>query len=452
MTRWPSMTLAAGPVEVPDRTRRDMSRPVLYHYDPAFKEFFAETCDLLQQVFRTEYDVVIMQAEAVLGIEAAAASLIAPGDKVLNLVSGVFGKWFEGFIERFGGEVIEIAVPYNEAIDPNNVRKVLEDHPGIKYLSVVHSETPSGTINPVAEIGQIAREFGVLTICDTVSGLGSEVMSPEEWGLDVAIAGPQKCLGGTPGLSMMSISPAAWQAMEAHPNPVRGSFLSILDWKDTWLAEQRFPYTPSVSEIYALESTLAQTLEEGIEHMAGRHQAIARACRAGVRALGLELWAASEEIAAPCVTAVQIPDGLTDSEIRGTMRNRYGVMISPGYGDLNGKLFRLGHMGMAAHPTMLASQLAILERSLADLGYPVELGAGVGAAMVALTCWDDESGVVGSLAGLLNGPLVFDSCARHADFWCSWCQQGYQPGFDSWTKFGDCPPKTVVREPSVAVL
>ncbi|HKG24861.1 MAG TPA: alanine--glyoxylate aminotransferase family protein [Thermomicrobiales bacterium] len=392
MTKWPRMNLAAGPVEVPQRTLREMARPVLYHYDPAFIEVFAHTCDLLKRVYRTEYDVVIMQGEAILGLEAAAASLIAPGDKVLNLVSGVFGKWFQLFIDKFGGETIELAVPYDDAIDPDDVRKALDANPGVKYLSVVHSETPSGTHNPVKEIGNIAREFGVLTLVDTVSGLGAELLSPEEWGLDVAIAGPQKCLGGLPGLCLMSISPAAWEAMERRPNPLRGSYLSILDWKDAWLEKKRFPYTPSVTEVYALESTLTQTMDEGMERVVARHQTIARACREAVKALGLTLWPAREEIAASCVTAVKMPDGLTDDQIRGTMRHRYGVEISPGYGDLFGKLIRLGHMGPSAHPTTLAAQLAILERSLLDCGYPVQLGTGVGAAMAALAGWNDSEG------------------------------------------------------------
>lgn len=389
MVKWPRMTMAAGPVEVSERTLRDQHRPVLYHYDPAFKEIFANTTSLLKQVYGTQHDVVIMQGEAILGLEAAAASLIAPGDKVLNLVSGVFGKWFQDFIERFGGETIEIAVPYNDAIDPEDVRKALHANPGIKYMSLVHSETPSGTVNPVKEIGRIAREFGVITMCDTVSGLGGEQVVPEEWGLDVAIAGPQKCLGGTPGLSLMAISPAAWEAMERHPKPVRASFLSILDWKTAWIEENKFPYTPSVTEIYALESVLTQALEEGMDRMAWRHQVIAKACREGAKALGLELWPVRESIAAPCVTAVKMPAGLTDQQVRGTMRDKYGVMISPGYGELHGKLFRLGHMGPAAHPTSLAAQLAILERALHENGYPVQFGAGVGAAMAALDGWSD---------------------------------------------------------------
>lgn len=387
MTNWPVMNLSGGPVEMTSRTLRDMARPMMYHYDPAFIEFFDHTCQLLQQVYRTRYDVVIMQSEAVLGLEAAAASLISPGDKVLNLVSGVYGKGYQDFIEKYGGVTIEVAVPYNEAVDPGEVRRALRDNPGIKFLSVVHCETPSGTVNPVKEIGAVAREFGVITIVDTVSGLAGQVLSPEEWGIDVAIAGPQKCLGGPPGLSLMAISPAAWQAMENRPSPVRGTFLSILDWKTTWLEQRRFPYTPSVSDVYGLESALTQALEEGIEQYAARHAAIARACRAGVKALGLELWPAREEIAAPAVTAIKLPAGLADALLRQHIRQRYGIMISGGYGELLGQLFRLGHMGQAAHPTYLAAQLAILERSLADLGYPVQWGAGVGAAMAALEGW-----------------------------------------------------------------
>src|SRR5918997_5050235 len=297
-TTWPRLNLAAGPVQVTNQTLRDAGRPILYHYDPAFIELFARTSGLLQEVFRTQYDVVIMQGEAILGLEAAAAGLLSPGDKVLNLVSGVFGKWFEEFIHKYGGKTIELAVPYNDAIDPEDVRRALHANPGVKYLSVVHSETPSGTHNPVQAIGAIAHEFGVLTMVDTVSGLGAELLSPEDWGMDIAIAGPQKCLGGTPGLSLMTVSPTAWEALEKRDPPLRGSFLSILDWKETWLEGRRFPYTPSVSDVYALESVLTQVLEEGMERHAARHAIIARACREGVRALGFDLWPAREEIAA----------------------------------------------------------------------------------------------------------------------------------------------------------
>jgi pyridoxamine--pyruvate transaminase len=384
--------MASGPVDVTAETLRAMQRPVLYHYDPAFIEIFSRTTDLLKRVFQTEYDVVIMQAEAILGLEAAIASLISPGDKVLNLVSGVFGKGMEDFIRKYGGDPVELSVPYNAAIDPDDVRRVLQTIPDIRYLTVVHSETPSGTVNPVREICRITREFNVISIVDTVSGLGSELLSPADWAMDVAVAGPQKCLGGTPGLSLISVSPAAWAAMEARREPLRGSFLSLLDWKSTWIENGRFPYTPSVTEIYALESVLDQALREGMEVFVARHQASARAARAAVGALGLELWAESEAIATACCTAVTVPDGLDAAEIIETLRSRYGVMIAGGYGALAGKLFRLGHMGQAAHPTMVAAQVGMLERTLLDLGMSFRPGAGVGAALESFEGWDDASG------------------------------------------------------------
>ena len=384
-TTWPRLNLAAGPVQVMDQTLRDAARPVLYHYDPAFIELFARTSGLLKRCFAPNTTWSSCRARPSSGSRRPPPVSSRRGQGAQSRLRRL-RQVVRGFHSQVRRRDDRASCPYNDAIDPEDVRQALHANPGVKFLSVVHSETPSGTHNPVQEIGAVAHEFGVLTMVDTVSGLGAELLSPEEWGMDIAIAGPQKCLGGTPGLSLMTISPAAWEALEARkPEPLRASFLSILDWKSAWLEGKRFPYTPSVSEIYSLESVLDQTLAVGMERFVDRQQTIARACREGVKALGLELWPAREEIAAACVTAVRVPEGIDDAELRGTMRHRYGVMISPGYGELQGQLFRLGHMGPAqAHPTILAAQLAVLERSLADLGYPVQLGAGVGAAMAAL--------------------------------------------------------------------
>jgi pyridoxamine--pyruvate transaminase len=179
--------------------------------------------------------------------------------------------------------------------------------------------------------------------------------------------------------------------MEQRDMPLRGSFLSLLDWKSSWIEQGRFPYTPSVSEIYSLESVLEQTLRDGMEAVVGRHQAIARASRAGVTAMGLDLWAESELIATACCTAVRTPEGVSAEDIISTLRSRYGVMISGGYGDLSGKLFRLGHMGVSAHPTLAIAQLGLIELALTDLGMALPRGAGVAAALEALAGWDDST-------------------------------------------------------------
>lgn len=392
MVSHPRLTLASGPVDVSAETLRAMQRPVVYHYDPLFLETFRHTTELMARVFQTSYDIVLLQAEAIAGLEAAAASVIEPGTKVLNLVSGVFGKGFEDWIIKYGGEVIEVAVPYNAAIDPEDVRRAFTLHPDISVVSVVHSETPSGTFNPVKDIGQIAREHGAITIVDTVSGLLAEDFSPEEWGMDIAVAGPQKCLAGVPGMSLIAVSPEAWARMESLQKPLRGSFLSLLDWKSTWIDNGRFPYTPSVSDVYALQSVLQQTLDEGVAKIVARHQVSTRATQAAVQALGLELWAESVEIASTSCTAVKMPAGINDADLRNRMRNQYGVMISGGYGAVSGKLFRLGHMGLSAHPTAVIAQIGVLERSLVDLGYQLELGRGVGAALAEFANWDDAAG------------------------------------------------------------
>jgi pyridoxamine--pyruvate transaminase len=386
---WPQLSAASGPGEVTNRTLRDHVRPVVNHYDPAFVALFARATELLQQVFQTRRDVVVLQGETVLGMEAVAASVFSPGDKVLNLVSGIFGKWFERFIERAGAQVIELAVPYNDAVDPDAVRRALRQHPDVKFLSVVHAETPSGTVNPIDAICAIAREAGVVTIVDTALGIGSHVLRTDDWGIDVAVAGPQKALGGVPGLCPIAVSPRAWEVMERRrPHPLRESYLSVLDWRESWVARRSFPYTPSVSLVYALESVAAQAVEVGLDRHIARHERIGRAARAGVRAIGLRIWPVRDEIACNAVTTVQTPDGVEAGALVAHMRERYGVKISGGYKELAGKTFRLGHMGASAHPVPLAGLLAVLERSLADLGWRAALGAGVGAAMSVLGDWE----------------------------------------------------------------
>lgn len=387
MISWPYMSMATGPGDVTVQTLRDHIRPMVHYTDPAFMELFERTTALLQQVYRTRNDVVIMQGETVLGMEAVAACLVSPGDRVLALSSGIFGRWFRQLFARSGAETIEVAVPDNEAIQPEDVRRALRQHRGIKALSVIHCETPSGTINPVAEICQIAAEFGVITVVDASLSLAGEALLPDTWGIDVAVAGPHKCLGGVPGLALLAVSPRAWEALERRTPPLRESYLSLLDWRESWIAHRRFPYTPSVSLVYALESVLTQALEIGLDRCIGRHAIIGRACRAGIQALGLKLWPAREAIATNAVTAIQIPEGVPGSTVVAHMRERYGVKIAGGYREMADRVIHLGHMGPSAHPARLAALLALLERTLADLGVPVRLGAGVGAAMAVLADW-----------------------------------------------------------------
>ncbi len=379
----PDFTLSAGPVTVTARTLAGLGKPMLYHYDPEFKAAFQRTQDKVAQIFKTKNDIVLMQGEAIVGLEGALRSLITPGMHVLNLVQGVFGKGTGYWISGFGAELHELEVGYDDAVSPEAVEAYLDEHPEIQMVCLVASETPSGTVTDVAAIGPMCRDRGILTYIDTVSGVLGMPWETDEWGLDLCVAGAQKCLGGPPGVAMISVSQKAWDAIYANSLAPRDSYLSLIDWKEKWLGEGRFPYTPSVSDMGGLEAALDQALEEGIDEVVSRHQRAAEVTRAGAKAMGLELWAVREEIVSACVTSIRLPDDLDNAVVRDHARERYGVMLSHGQGA--GNLVRLSHMGPTAGGMYSIVGLAALGRSLADLGMAVDIGAGIEAALAVLS-------------------------------------------------------------------
>ncbi|MBC9935866.1 MULTISPECIES: alanine--glyoxylate aminotransferase family protein [unclassified Leucobacter] len=376
-------TLSAGPTMATHRTLAALGKPILYHYDPLFLETFRRTQEKAARVFKTKNDMILMQGEAIVALEGAARSLVKPGMQVLNLVQGVFGKGMGYWLTSFGAEVFELEVAYNEAVDPAAVEDFLKSHPGIELVTLVHSETPSGTITDCKAIGPIAKKYGALTLIDAVSSIGGLEFETDEWQLDVVVTGAQKCLAGPPGIGMMSVSPAAWDRIENNPAAPRASYVSLLDWKEKWLDGGVFPYTPSVSDVHGLESVLDQVLEEGLDEAIARHTLAAEATRAGVVAMGLELWAASPGIAANCVTSVRLPEHLDHVEVRTHVREKYGVMLSSGQGA--GNLMRLAHMGPTASGMYPIVGLAALGRGLKDLGMDVNVGAGIDAALEVLS-------------------------------------------------------------------
>ena len=375
----PDFTLSAGPVGVSPRVLAALGSPIVYHYDPVFIDRFRRTSEKVKQVFQTTSDVLLLQGEAILGLEAATRALVAPGTKVLNLVQGVFGKGEGYWLRDLGAELHELEVAYNDAVDPADVERYLDEHPGIEVVTVVHSETPSGTWADVSAIGPIAHAHGAVTMVDCVSSLGGMPLHADDWKLDVCVAGAQKCIGGPPGLTLMSVSEHAWERIRANVAAPRASYLSMLDWKEQWLEGGKFPFTPSVTDVYGVEAAVDELLEEGLESSISRHTQTAAACRAGVRAIGLELWPRSDEIAAACVTAIAVPDGLTDVQVRAHCRERYGVMLSSGQGA--GNLVRIGHMAGSARSLHPVVGLAALGQTLRDLGVRVAIGDGIEAAL-----------------------------------------------------------------------
>jgi pyridoxamine---pyruvate transaminase len=379
----PDFTLSAGPTMASARTLAALGSPITYHYDPDFLAAFSRTQDKVAQIFKTTNDVILMQGEAIVGLEGAARSLTRPGMHVLNLVQGVFGKGMGYWLEAFGAVLHEIEVGYDDAVSPEAVDRYLTEHPEIELMTVVASETPSGTVSDMSALGPIAHRHGVLTLVDAVSGIGGMEIETDAWGLDVCVAGAQKCLGGPPGIALVSVSDAAWQSILGNDTAPRASYLSLIDWKEKWLDTGVFPYTPSVSDMHGLESVCDQMLEEGVANSIDRHRNSAEVTRAGIRAMGLELWPVSDAIAATCVTAVRLPDGVEHVTLRNYIRDRYGVMLSSGQGA--GNLIRIAHMGPSASGLYPIVGLSALGRALIDLGRQVDVGAGIEAALETLS-------------------------------------------------------------------
>lgn len=385
----PVFTLTAGPVDAYPEVLRALGRTVLYDYDPAFQAFYEEVALKAQKVMGTPTPPLILQGEPVLGLEAAAASLIAKDDVVLNLASGVYGKGFGYWAARYAGELREIEVPYNEAIDPEELRAFLKENPDVKVVSACHHDTPSGTINDIDAIGAVVAEAGALLIVDAVSSFGGMKVSPASCQAAVFVTGPNKCLGCPPGLSLVAVSDAGWDKIEANPDAPFASMLSFKDWRHAWKKTEAFPFTPSVAEINGLDAALTRYLDEGAENVWARHALTAEVCRAGIRGLGLEIWAAREDIASPTTTSVKMPDGIDAADVLAETRARYGVSLSAGRAETLGKLLRIGHMGPTAQPAYALVAVAAVGGAMKALGVEVDIGAGLAAAQ---THWDESIG------------------------------------------------------------
>ena len=381
----PVITLSAGPVGVYPRVLRAMSMPVQYDFDPYFQQFYEEVGKKVSRALRIDDPPLILQCEPAPGIEASAASLISKRDVVLNLVSGVYGKGFGYWSDRYNKELIEIEVPYNAAIDPQQVEDAFRQRPDISIVSAVHHDTPSGTINPLREIGEIVRRNDGLLIVDAVSSWGGMDIHPGDCHADIFITGPSKCLGGAPGLTIIAVSDRAWAHIEANPDAPFASILSLKDWRYACDRDQAFPFTPSVSEINGLDAAVVNYLEEGPENVWARHSLTAKACRAGIRAMGCELWAESESIASDTTTAVSVPAGVEDEQLRMAVRRIFGVVFSSGRGETNGKLIRIGHMGQVAQPIYSLVAITALGGALNHLGVKVDTNSGIDAAMSVIT-------------------------------------------------------------------
>jgi len=387
MTKRPiDFMLTAGPVQLSDRVRTALGGPLMFDYSEPFMHLFRDTQEKFKAFMKTKNDIVFMQGEALLGLEAISVCGLDPGTVAINVESGHYGEGNRYFIEKYAGVAVPIETAWNTVAEPEQVEAALKAHPEAKILWLVHCETPCGTQADLETLAKLGKQYGKLVFVDSVSCAGSVPVEVDEWGIDIVCVGSQKVLGAPPGLSAMSVSEAAWDLFRSVQRPNRYSYFSILDWKELWLEKGIWPYTASVTEMAALNAAVTEYLDVGHEEHFRRYAEVARATRAGVRAMGLELWPDRDAHACSVATAVAVPEGVDDEELRRRMVDQFGVMISGSLFNtpIYGKLVRIGHMGGTCSPPYALIALSAMGHCLRQMGCAVDVGAGIEAALAEL--------------------------------------------------------------------
>jgi serine---pyruvate transaminase len=367
--------MSPGPTPVPPEVSAAGALPIIHHRTPEFGAVFTRVNENLKKVFLTESDVFTYAASGTGAFEGAIQNLFSPGDKVLVVNNGNFGNRWVKMSRAFGLEVTELKYDWGVKADNDEIAEALSRDPGIKAAMCVLSETSTGTVNDVE--GFARATGGVISVVDAVSGLGACPLRTDEWGVDVVVAGSQKALMTPPGLGFVSVSERAMRAHEEAGMP-----RYYFDWTAAKKAYAKNPpqtaWTPAVSVIIQLDIALQRLLDEGLENVFERHVMLGRAAREGIKGMGLKLFGPDEDMNS-AVTAAYVPDGVDGKQLVRLMFREHGIQVAGGQGPMEGRIFRIGHCGYFDAYDIIAT-IAAAELALESLGYPVELGRGVGAA------------------------------------------------------------------------
>jgi aspartate aminotransferase-like enzyme len=365
--------ITPGPTPVPPEVSSKEGLPILHHRTSEFGVIFSQVIEDLKLVFQTKNDVLLTAGSGTASLESAVANLLSPGDKALVISTGWFGDRFKKICDSYGVNALFIREPEGDVAIPSKVEEMLKQNPDIKVVFVTHTETSTGVVNPIQEIGDIVAKTKAVMAVDSVSGLAGQDLQTDNWHCDVVCTGSQKGLMTAPGLAIMSVGPKAWPLVEASKSP-----RFYFDWRKMKksVADKETPFTPPVTIVVAQAEALRLLKQEGLQNVFARHLWLAEATRAGVKALGLEIFA---KVPCSVLTSIKVPAGLNGKVIVKKLREDYGVSIAGGQGDLDGKILRLAHMGYMERFDVIIA-LSALEMILHELGHPVQLGKGVAAA------------------------------------------------------------------------
>ena len=378
-----NLLLIPGPTPVPESVLLAMAKHPIGHRSGDFSKVIGELTEGLQWPHQTQQDVLMLAASGTGAMEAAIINFLSPGDRILVGNNGKFGERWGKLSRAFGLKVTEITAEWGQPLPPEAFRAQLaaDADKQIKAVIITHSETSTGVLNDLVAINQHVKEHGEsLIIVDAVTSLGATHIPVDEWGLDVVASGSQKGYMLPPGLGFVAVSEKAWQAYETAKLP--RFYLDLGAYKKA-TDKNSSPFTPPVTLMYGLQVALQMMRSEGLAEIFARHQRLAQATRAGIKALGLPLLA-PDNAASPAVTAVA-PTAVEAEQIRATMRKQFDIALAGGQDHLKGKIFRIGHLGFVSERDML-TVLSALEVTLRELGYEgMTPGGGVAAAAKILT-------------------------------------------------------------------
>ena len=369
--------MTPGPTPAPPEVLAAIAQPVVHHRGPDYKKLYAECLGRLREVFRTESEVMLFGVSGTGAMESAVANICSPGERVLVVSAGYFGERWAKIAAAYRADVDHLRYAWGEIPSPDDVATRLSERDATAVL-LTHSETSTGVVSDLQSFAAVVREAGALSVVDAISSLGAVPLETDAWAIDVVASGAQKALMTPPGLAMVSASAAAWDAAGRSSSP-----RFYWDWELTRKGQAKLdaPVTPPVSLVAGLNVALGILLEEGLEAAFERHVRLGRACREGIKALGLELFSPDDDSSA-VVTAARAPDGVDSDELVLLLRDRHGVTLAPGQGELKGKIFRIGHIGYY-DVFDITTALAAVELALIELGADVERGVAVTRALEA---------------------------------------------------------------------
>jgi alanine-glyoxylate transaminase/serine-glyoxylate transaminase/serine-pyruvate transaminase len=365
--------MGPGPSNVPARVLQAMSAPCIGHLDPYFLSVMDETQRLLRFLFQTDNPLTIpVSGTGSSGMETCLVNLLEPGEEAVVCINGVFGTRIADIVGRVGAQIIRVDGQWGRAIDPDAVRKAVAGK-SPKVIALVHAETSTGVCQPLDDIAGIARETGALFLVDMVTSLGGMEVSVDKMGIDAAYSGTQKCISCPPGLAPISFGPAAMKALESRKKPVPSWYLDMSMVKSYWGAERKYHHTAPINMIYAFREALRIIAEEGLEERFARHKLHHRALVAGIEAMGLSMLVPEAE-RLPMLNAICIPEGVEDAKVRKALLNDFGIEIGGGLGDLAGRIWRVGLMGVSSSKKNVFLFLTALETILKAEGVKVTPG------------------------------------------------------------------------------